>query len=234
MGVRGTSRDLTVMSVFDGYPAARCGIRVGDVIIGIDTMKRRGVGRPKKHRHIYGEPPITPIVITIRRPGSGEALRFELVRSLIEVKEVGYSAMLTDTIGYVRLLRFGRNSTRDLTMSIDSLKQQGMKSLILDLRQNPGGLLNAAIEVSQLFLNQHDLIVSTRESGYQRSTRSSIRILVPGFPDRWPFSSMKDRQVHRKSWQERCRITTVPSSSVAQRLEKDWYNRSDDYRAMLL
>lgn len=161
LGVRGAERELTVMSVFDGHPAARSGIRVGDVIIQVDTNKAAGWNTAKASSFLRGEPN-TPVAVTIRRPASNEVLRFDLVRAAIQIHEVGFAGMVSDSVGYVKLLRFGKNAARDVAHAIDSLKGIGMKSLILDLRQNPGGLLNAAVEVTQQFLNPKDLIVETR------------------------------------------------------------------------
>ncbi len=162
LGVRGTNRDLTVMSLFDGYPAAQSGMRVGDVLIEVDSFKTVNWTTLKASTHLRGDPG-TPIVVTVKRSGvKDEVLRFEMKRAAIEVQDVGYAGMIDDSTGYIKLLRFGRNASRDLSRSIDTLLDKGMKRCVLDLRQNPGGLLNVAIEVAEQFLGSNTLIVSTR------------------------------------------------------------------------
>ena len=162
LGVRGNNRELTVMSVFDAYPASRSGVRVGDVLLEVDTFKTNGWTTTKASTHLRGDPG-TPVVVTVKRSGTKESvLRFEMNRAAIEVQDIGYSGMINDSTGYIKLLRFGRNASRDLSRALDSLLTRGMKECVLDLRQNPGGLLNVAIDVSQQFLGSNALIVSTR------------------------------------------------------------------------
>lgn len=157
LGVQGTERKLTIMSVFDGSPASRVGLRSGDVIIQVDSIATKGWTTTTASQHLRGTPD-TPVTITIQR--GNEVLRFELKRAKIEMRDVAFIHLFEDNTGYIKLVRFSKNAGMDVQLALDSLKKIGMKQFVLDLRQNPGGLLNAAIDVSSLFLDNFKTIVS--------------------------------------------------------------------------
>lgn len=179
LGVRGSERELTIMSVFDGTPASRAGLRSGDVIIQVDTLSTKGWTTSTASKHLRGTPN-TPVAITIKR--GNEILRFDLVRAIIEIRDVAFSHFYEDGTGYIKLVRFSKNASRDLSMALDSLKRLGMTKLILDLRQNPGGLLQSAVEVSSLFLDDYKTIVSvqSKDPSVNQEFKSGKRCLYNG------------------------------------------------------
>ncbi|MCJ7811783.1 S41 family peptidase [bacterium] len=146
---------------FLNTPAARAGIREGDIIINVDGIPTSKIGFDETARRIRG-PAGTEVKLTIRREGEKNELEFILIREQITIDDVDYSDILSDKIGYIRLIRFSKNAGSEVAQAIDDLKLKNIKGLILDLRSNPGGLLDAAVDVSDLFLPEDLTIVSTR------------------------------------------------------------------------
>ncbi|HLN87998.1 MAG TPA: S41 family peptidase [Candidatus Limnocylindrales bacterium] len=151
---------LTVVSPIEDTPAAKAGIKPGDQIFKIEdefTKDMSLVDAVKKMRGLKG----TKINLTIRREGANELMDFSLVRDVIRVQSVR-SRTLEPGYGYVRLAQFQERSDRDLQRALEKLvaEKGGMKGLVLDLRNNPGGLLTQAVRVSDLFLDS-GLIVYT-------------------------------------------------------------------------
>ncbi|MBF0200221.1 MAG: S41 family peptidase [Desulfamplus sp.] len=152
---------LTVVSPIEGTPAYRSGIMAGDVIIAIDGESTSDLAlweSVKKMRGPTGE----SVVITIVRDGEPEPLEYKLVRAMIPINSVR-SAMVEPGYGYVWVTNFRNNTSDEIIDALDRLESEadGMKGLILDLRNNPGGLLSQAVEVSDIFL-QKGVIVSIK------------------------------------------------------------------------
>jgi len=161
IGLKGESKVLTVISPMEGTPAARLGIRAGDEIIEIDGVSTEGFDTNRAASMMRGEAGTT-VKIKIRRMGIADVMEYEIVREEIIVSDVSHFQMIDDETGYIRLARFSRKAGGELDSALKSLKAQGMKSLILDLRGNPGGLLEAAVEVTERFIPAGKTIVSTR------------------------------------------------------------------------
>jgi len=152
---------LTVVSPLFGTPAYRMGIRGGDRIIEIEGESTAGITSSEAVQKLRG-PRGSEVTITIEREGEGEPFDITITRDVITVSSIPYHFMLRDGIGYVRVTQFSEATTRELEEALEELEKEGLESLILDLRTNPGGLLTQAVSVSDLFLDQGDLIVSTR------------------------------------------------------------------------
>jgi len=161
IGLRGEDKELTVVAPMSDTPAARKGLRSGDVIIAVDGKSTAGFSTSDAAKHIKG-PSGTEVTLTIRRPGVDEPLDYTLVRENIQIHDIAYSGMLDEEIAYVKLTRFSKNAGNDLEETLKELLKEDPKGLILDLRSNPGGLLPAAVKVSQQFLQKNDPIVSTK------------------------------------------------------------------------
>jgi carboxyl-terminal processing protease len=146
---------------FLGTPAARAGIREGDQIIRVNGIPAKDLGFEKTVQKIRGLKG-TEVVLTIQREGETKGLDFTLIREQIKVDDVSYSGMIKKDVGYILLTRFSRNAGSEVAEAIQKLKRQNCTSLILDLRSNPGGMLEAAVEVSEMFLPKQSLIVSKR------------------------------------------------------------------------
>jgi len=151
----------TVVSPMLGTPAHRLGLMAGDRITQIDGKPTKDLTLDEVIDKLRGKPG-TDVTITIVREGVAASFDVTITRAKIVVHAVPYAGMLDKNIGYIQLATFNQKTASELEEAISKLKKQGMKRLILDLRYNPGGLLNQAIEVSELFLKKGNRIVSTK------------------------------------------------------------------------
>jgi carboxyl-terminal processing protease len=154
-------RGVIVAKVFPGTPAEQAGIREGDMIVGIDTMNTRTWTSRKVAETITGVPG-SKVTVTFARPGVAEPIKDTFTRAIIHVPAVPYAIMYDGNIGYVKVQGFNETSAREVGAALRRLTSEGMKGLVLDLRNNPGGYLEQALEMSNLFLNQGQEIVSVR------------------------------------------------------------------------
>ena len=151
---------VKVISPIDDTPASRAGIKAGDYIVKINDTQVQGKSLSEAVELMRG-PVGSGIELTIRRRGEKKALNFTIIREIIEVKSVK-ADLLEKNIGYVRLTSFNENSGEQIKKEIKNLeKNKNVKAYILDLRNNPGGLLSQAIKISDFFLNNGE-IVSTK------------------------------------------------------------------------
>ena len=151
---------VKVISPIDDTPASRAGVKAGDYIILIDDIQVQGKTLMEAVNLMRG-PVGTPIEITIRRRGKKKAIVLKIVREIIQVKSVT-AKDIDNNIGYFRLTSFNENSGQQLKNKIDEIKaENGINRYILDLRNNPGGLLSQAVKISDFFLDDGE-IVSTR------------------------------------------------------------------------
>jgi len=169
---------VTVIAPIAGTPAARKGLRAGDVISSIEGTATEKMSLDEVVDRIRG-PEGTVVHLEITRPGMEEPLEISITRGRIPTNSVRYAFMLRPGIGYLRLTEFSGTSTREVRRHIQELSAQGAASLVLDLRDNPGGALDAAVGVSDTFLAPGQLIVSTR--GRTKDSISSFRAPGKGF-----------------------------------------------------
>jgi len=162
MGLSIRNGQVTVIDPpFLGTPAARAGIREGDVITKVDGDATKGLSLNETVHKIRG-PAGSPVTLTIMRNGQDEPLDFTLIREKIKIEDVRFAGIVDEAIGYIRLTRFSKNAAMEVREKIQEFNQKNLKGLILDLRSNPGGMLDAAVQVSDIFLPKDALIVSTR------------------------------------------------------------------------
>ena len=151
---------VKVISPIDDTPASRAGIKAGDYIVKINNIQVQGKSLSEAVDLMRG-PVGSGIELTIRRRGEKKALTFKIIREVIQIQSVK-SELLEENIGYIRLTSFNENSGKQVEKNIKDLeKKNNIKSYILDLRNNPGGLLSQAIKISDFFLNNGE-IVSTK------------------------------------------------------------------------
>ena len=157
---------VTVVAPIEDTPGSRAGILSGDRIVKVDGTNVENAPIDDVVKQLRGEPG-TKVSLTIRRPSSGETKDFTLTRAIIQmdmVKDINDKKEFplgADKIGYVRITQFGDQTGDELESALKKLKAQGMKALVLDLRGNPGGLLDEAVNVCQIFLPRGQPIVST-------------------------------------------------------------------------
>ena len=151
---------LTVISPLVGTPAYRMGIQAGDKILEIDGKSTRGLAVDDAVSKLRGTPG-SQVSIKVLRDGQHGLLDFDITREIIKIESVPYAGILPGKVGYIKLIQFSEPTGDDLEKAIDQLKARGATSFILDLRYNPGGLLNQAVAVSEQFLPKGRVVVST-------------------------------------------------------------------------
>jgi carboxyl-terminal processing protease len=169
VGVRNNA--VTVIAPIDDTPAYNAGIKAGDIIYKIDQTVTTGMNTDEAVNLMRGKPG-TKITLTIIRKGEDEPLVFNLERAVIKVKTVKYQVFDND-IGYIRLANFNENCASEVEAALKALKSNELSGIILDLRNNPGGSLSEAINVSSLFLPAGKVVVSTKARDGKDSTLNS-------------------------------------------------------------
>ena len=152
---------LIVVTPLPGGPAEHAGIQPGDRIIEIGGRSTKGWTNEEASKVLRGRPG-TMVSLKIERPGISSPLELRLERSAIHQSAVRRTALLADGVGYIDLKAFSDSTAKEVTNAITSLLSRGMKTLVLDLRTNPGGLLGQGVRVTDLFLNPGQKIVSMR------------------------------------------------------------------------
>ncbi len=185
LGILITIRDNypTVISPIDDTPGERAGLRGGDQIVEIEGMSTEGWRSDKAVKYLRGEPG-SNVSFKVSRPGGDEAVDYVITREKINVKSVPYYGMFDDEVGYIKVSNFAKRTAREVSDAVADLESQGMKSLVLDFRSNPGGLLTTAHEVTEQFLGKDKLVVYTkgRLNGSNRKFYSSNNTPHNGYP----------------------------------------------------
>jgi carboxyl-terminal processing protease len=153
--------DITAVSLFEGSPAYRKGVRRGDVIARIDGEEAKGWTSEQAARRLRG-PKGTTVRVSLRRRGYDQLIELDVPRDEINIPTIAAAVMIDDKTAYIRLQDFAEQTGNDLSAALKSLSAKGMRRLVLDLRGNPGGPLDQAIRVSNEFLQQGQMIVYTR------------------------------------------------------------------------
>jgi len=152
---------VTVISPIEGTPAWKVGIKAGDRIVRIEKELTRDMLLSDVVKKMRGKPG-TELNITVLREKEERLIDFKIIRDIIKVKDIKEAKIIDDRIGYIRLIEFRENTAQNLVNALEELNKQGMSSLILDLRNDPGGLLEEAIKVSEKFIEEGKLVVSTK------------------------------------------------------------------------
>jgi len=175
---------VRVISVMDGYSAQRQGVLPGDRFISIGGVNVSNM-KPDEIRNLTRGEPGTDVKVVIEREGEAHTLEYVLIREEIQIKNVTYAGQVVDGIGYIRLDRFSRRAGDEVRQAIREMKLTGnLNGMILDLRGNPGGLLDAAVDVASKFVARGSLIVSTRgrRAEAERKYASTEEPILPSVP----------------------------------------------------
>lgn len=182
LGIQIDVRDgwIVVVAPLPDTPAERAGIQSGDRIVAIDGRSTEGWKNDQAVKELRGQPG-SIVALSVRRVGVEQPLDFKVTRATIHIRSVQVAMMLDDKVGYVALNPVSETSADELTQAVSGLMKKGMKSLILDLRNNPGGLLDQGVAVSELFLDPGQEVVATRGRA-----PSSTRAFRDAKPQLWP------------------------------------------------
>jgi len=174
---------VTVISPIPGGPAERVGVRSGDQFYSIGGVRVDTLVTDQAVELLRGRPG-TEVAVEMLRPGVGEPIEFTIERAVIRLRAVPFALQLEEGVGYVPLLTVRESSSAEMIAALDSLRREGMRALILDLRGNPGGLLDQGIAVTDLFLEADQVVVETRgrASDQTETYRSSSPDRYPGMP----------------------------------------------------
>jgi carboxyl-terminal processing protease len=221
---------VTVITPVEGSPAARLGIRAGDVIDRVEGQSIDDLPVDAVVKKLKG-PKGTKVNITILRPGLDEPLQMTVTRAEIPTNSVSYAFMTEPGVGYIRLKDFTHTSAPEIQENWEKLEKQGMKKLVLDLRGNPGGLLDQAIAVSDFFLGKNEKVVVTRgRNGAQeqsftapgRNTHARIPVVVLVNK-----GSASASEIVAGALQDHDRAVIVGQTSWGKGLVQSVYNLSD-------
>jgi carboxyl-terminal processing protease len=161
LSIQTVNGDVTAVSVFEGSPAFKAGLRRGDIIARVAGQDAKNWTTEQTAAKLKG-PKGTKVHISIKRPGYDELIELDVERDEVNIVTVRGVFMLDPQTGYIKLGDFSETSDREVGDALEKLKAQGMKRLVLDLRDNPGGPLNQAIRIANRFLPKGDMIVYTR------------------------------------------------------------------------
>jgi carboxyl-terminal processing protease len=186
LGIRIESSDgwIQIVTPLPDTPAERAGVQAGDRIVEVNGESTHGWPVDRAVSRLRGAPG-QPATITVVRPGVSDPITFTIVRERIHVRSVEGATVLPGGVGFLRLTDVRESSAVELGREIDRLRGQGAKSLILDLRNNGGGLLNEGVAVSDLFLDRGKVVVETRG----RAPGASA-VFRASTPQRWPDMPM--------------------------------------------
>jgi carboxyl-terminal processing protease len=159
-----TSGDSTVITdIYEGSPMHKAGVKPGDILLSLDNKPTRGMDQEEISRMLKGTAG-TALSMVLKNPSTGVETTKKIVREEINVRPVSYSGIVSNDVGYIKMVQFTENSGAQVQMAYEKLKQEhpGLKGVILDLRSNPGGLLDEAVAVSNIFIDKNKLVVSTK------------------------------------------------------------------------
>jgi carboxyl-terminal processing protease len=176
-------RGIAIISPMKGGPAERLGVRSGDIIKEIDGVSTEGMTSNAALLKLRGEKGVL-VELAVQRSGLAELLHFSIPRAEVPTNSVYYSFMLNPTTGFILIREFGETTSDEFEKAVTALKKQGMKQLILDLRNNGGGVLDAAIGICRQLLGPDQLIVSQkgRDGREENQTRTSKGAQLDPFP----------------------------------------------------
>ncbi len=163
MGIEITVKDglLTVVTPIEDTPAWKAGIKANDRIVKINDEVTRDMTITDAVKKLRGKPG-EAVNLTVLRESEKKILDFKIVRDIIKIKDIKEAKILEGGIAYIRLVEFRENTAVDINRALENLKKEGMDALILDLRNNPGGLLDVAVKVTEKFLEPGKMVVYTK------------------------------------------------------------------------
>ncbi len=187
LGIEISIRDglLTIVTPIEDTPAWKAGMKAGDRIVKIDDTVTKDITLSDAVKKMRGKPG-TKVKITVLRESEYKIHVFDITREIIHVQDIKDPHVIEGGVGYLRFAEFRENSYQQFITALKKLRDEGASSLILDLRNNPGGLLNVAIDISEIFLHKGLTIVSTKGRHESQTAVSISRNAKDEFAD-WPI-----------------------------------------------
>lgn len=163
LGIEITIKDglLTVVTPIEDTPAWKAGVKANDRIVKIDNEITRDMTLTEAVKKMRGKPG-EAVTLVVLRESEKKILEFKIIRGIIKIKDIKEARILEDGIGYIRLVEFAENTPQEMNTVLANLMKEKMNALILDLRNNPGGLLDSAVRITEDFIEKGKLIVSTK------------------------------------------------------------------------
>ena len=221
---------ITVSRVFPNTPAEAAGIREGDRIIAVDTASTAGWSLDQVSAALLGTPG-TKVNARFQRVGVSTPIAVRFTRAIVKVPAVPY-AMSFDSIGYIPLLQFNEFATDEIEAAVRKFQQQGAKGIVLDLRSNPGGILDQALSVSDLFLKRNQEIASVRGRGFEpQPVAATGRAIAPTIPllVMVDGGSASASEIVAGALQDHDRALVVGTTSFGKGLVQTLYNLDGGY-----
>ena len=226
-----TGEYLTIISPIDGSPAEQAGLKPGDKVIAIDGKSMDGVKAEDARLMVLG-PNGTQVTLTVTRDGESEPMQFVITRGKITIASAE-GKMLDNGIAYVDINTFGEKTTQELRDTLDTLLKQNPKGIVIDLRNNPGGYLNTAVEVASEFIDKGVILYEK----YGDGTRDEYKALGNGRATKLPLvvlineGSASASEILAGALQDYGRATLVGVQSYGKGSVQNWQPLSNDQGA---
>lgn len=221
---------VTINKVFPNSPAESRGVQEGDRIFAVDTFSARGWNTQQAQNKLLG-PVGSAVTVQFVRPGVPQPIKLDFKRAEIKVPAVPYAMMIDPQVGYIPLTRFSEQTTQDIAESVLSLRKKGAKGIVIDLRGNPGGILDEAFNMSNLFLPKGKELLSVRGRGeFQKFVANNeplasdipLVVLVDGF-------SASASEIVAGALQDYDRALVLGTTSFGKGLVQSVYNLDGGY-----
>jgi len=232
LGEATSGKGAVVQRVFPNSPAEEAGVREGDHVLMVDTTSTQNLELTKVSNMLRGEPG-SKVTVVYGRPGVAEPIKLHFVRRVVHVPAVAFTSMLGDHVGYIPLQTFNENAAGEVQSAVDQLVKQGAKGLVLDMRDNGGGIVEQALETSSLFLRDGQEIASVRSrsqptevlrsSGKHLALDVPLVVLVDG-------GSASATEIVAGALQDHDRALVLGTTSFGKGLVQSVYQLTDGYQ----
>ncbi|HEX8943087.1 MAG TPA: S41 family peptidase [Gemmatimonadaceae bacterium] len=225
-------KGIVVQRVFPNTPAEEAGVREGDHIIAVDTFSTVNLASTKVSDLLRGDPG-SKVTVVYTRPGVPEPIKLHFIRRVVHVPAVAFAGMMGDHVGYIPLQTFNENAAGEVQAAVDQLVKEGAKGLVLDMRDNGGGIVEQALETASLFLREGQEIASVRSrSQPTENLRSSGRHLALDIPlvVLVDGGSASATEIVAGALQDHDRALVLGTTSFGKGLVQSVYQLADGYQ----
>lgn len=220
--IRKKGDGVVVAQPYKGFPADRAGLQIGDRFVEIAGKDARGMTTEQVSALLKGTPN-TNVTIKVEKLLTGQVEEVKLRRERIAISGVGYAGFVADSIGYIQHRDFTEGCYEDMRAALEGLQKQGLKALVLDYRNNGGGILQEAVKIVSMFVPKGTEVVTTKGRTEHTVYRTQLEPVAPTLPI---VALVNDGRLRPpRSSPARCRIWTVRCSSASAPSARDWCRR---------